>query len=144
MGAAVGDQAPGRFAWGHGGRAGPWSRATGQPSVRPVRAACRLEWANGRTGGCPTTAAPCREGRAREAARWPCVRGEGREPTPTAAERQLRQAVQGRKVSSGTPRAQGRRFVAPSLTGVATGQPQGRNVLTYLPACCQAFYSLSH
>src|SRR5712692_813940 len=55
--------------------------------------------------------------------------------------RQLRHAVQWRKVSYGTQSAQGSRFVASILTVVMTCQQQGRNVLAYLTACCQAFYA---
>jgi transposase len=48
------------------------------------------------------------------------------------AERQLRQAVQWRKTSSGTQSEKGSRFVAHILTVVASCQQQGRNVLAYV------------
>ena len=128
------------FAWWHGVRDGTWSRSTFQPYVRTLRASFRMELETGSRCGCPKTAATCREFLAREAALWTFVRVEGREPTNNAAERQLRHAVQWRKVSYGTQSAQGSQFVAHILTGVATCQQQGRNVLAYLTACSQAFY----
>ena len=106
-----------------------------------LRAAFRVELENGRECGCPQTAATCRELLAREAALWTFVQVEGIDPTNNAAERQLRHAVQWRKVSYGTQSAQGSRFVASILTVVVTCQQQGRNVLAYLTACCQAFYA---
>ena len=69
------------------------------------------------------------------------MRVEGIELTNNAAERSLRHAVQWRKVSYGTQSEKGSRFVAHILTVVATCQQQGRNVLVYLNACCQAFYT---
>ena len=78
---------------------------------------------------------------AREAALWTFVRVEGVEPTNNAAERQLRHAVQWRKVSYGTQSERGSRFVAHILTVLASCQQQRRNVLSYLTAACQAFYT---
>ena len=72
---------------------------------------------------------------------WTFVRVEGVEPTNNAAERRLRHAVQWRKTSYGTQSEQGSRFVAHILTVVASCQQQGRNVLAYLTACCQAFHA---
>ena len=106
-----------------------------------MRASFRVELEKGRACRCPRTAAPCRELRAREAALWTCGRVEGLEPPNNAAERQLRPAVQWRKTSYGTQSAQGSRFVASILTVVATCRQQGRTVLAYLTACCQAFYA---
>jgi len=63
----------------------------------------------------------------------------GVDPTNTAAERRLRQAVLWRKNSYGTPSCQGSRFVEALLTAITTCQQQGRNVLAYLTACCRAF-----
>ena len=129
------------FAWWHWVRDGTWRRATLQRDVRPLRASFRGELEQGRAWGCPKTTATCRELRAREAALWTCVRGEGIEPTNTAAKRQLRHAVHGRKPSYGTQRAQGSRFVASLLTVVVTCRHQGRTVLAYLTACGPAFYT---
>jgi hypothetical protein len=53
--------------------------------------------------------------------------------------RQLRHAVLWRKSSYGTQSHRGSRFVESILTVVSSCQQQGRNVLAYLTACCQAF-----
>ena len=129
------------FAWWHWVRDGTWARSTFQQYVRPLRASVRVELEKGRECDCPKTAATCRELLAREAALWTFVRGEGIDPTNNAAERQLRHAVQWRKVSYGTQSEKGSRFVAHILTVVASCRQQGRNVLAYLTACCQAFYA---
>jgi transposase len=55
--------------------------------------------------------------------------------------RQLRHAVLWRKSSYGTQSHQGSRFVEAILTVVSSCEQQGRNVLTYLTACCRAFYA---
>ena len=57
--------------------------------------------------------------------------------------RQLRHAVQWRKTSYGTQSEQGSRFVAHILTVLVSCRQQRRNVLAYLTACCQAFYTES-
>ncbi len=129
------------FAWWHWVRDGTWRRSTFQQYVRTLRASFRVELEKGRACGCPKTAATCRELLAREAALWTFVRVEGIEPTNNAAERQLRHAVQWRKTSYGTQSAQGSQFVAHILTVVTTCRQQGRNVLAYLTACCQASYA---
>jgi transposase len=129
------------FAWWHWVRDGTWTRSTFQQYARTLRASFRVELENGRRCSCPKTAATCRELLAREAALWTFVRVEGIELTNNAAERSLRHAVQWRKVSYGTQSEKGSRFVAHILTVVATCQQQGRNILVYLTACCQAFYT---
>ena len=98
-----------------------------------------LEW--GSQSACPKTAATCRELLAREAAVWTFAHVEGIEPPNNSAERHLRHAVLWRKVSYGTQSERGNRFVASMLTVLTSCQQQGRNVLTYPTACCQAFYA---
>jgi transposase len=87
---------------------------------------------------CPKTAAPCGELLAREQALWTFVRIAGIDPTNNRAERQLRHAVLWRKSSYGTQSHQGSRFVEALLTVVSSCRQQGRHVLAYLTACCQA------
>jgi len=141
VGEALLEHAQVLFAWWHWVRDGTWTRSTFQQYVSTLRASFRGELENGAAGACPKTAATCRELLAREAALWTFVRVEGVEPTNNAAERSLRHAVQWRKTSYGTQSEQGSRFVAHILTVVASCQQQGRNVLAYLTACCQAFYA---
>jgi transposase len=141
VGEALLEHAQVLFAWWHWVRDGTWTRATLQQYASTLRASFRVELENGRACGCPKTAATCRELLAREAALWTFVRVAGIDPTTNLAERQLRHAVQWRKTSYGTQSEKGSRFVAHILTVVASCQQPGRNVLAYLTACCQAFYS---
>jgi len=53
--------------------------------------------------------------------------------------RALRHAVLWRKSSYGTQSQRGSRFVEAMLTVVSSCHQQGRPVLAYLTACCQAF-----
>jgi transposase len=129
------------FAWWHWVRDGTWTRSTFQSSVRTLRASFKMELQWGSQSACAKTAATCRELLLREAAVWTFVRVEGIEPTNNAAERSLRHAVLWRKVSYGTQSERGSRFVASMLTVLTSCQQQGRNVLTYLTTCCQAFYA---
>jgi len=73
-----------------------------------------------------------------ESALWTFVTRRGVEPTNNAAERALRHAVVWRKTSFGTDSEGGSRFVERMLTVVATLRCQGRNVLEYVTAACQA------
>ena len=66
------------------------------------------------------------------------MRVEGVEPTNNAAERALRPAVLWRKGSFGSASERGSRFVERILTVAATCRQQGRNVLDYLVAACEA------
>jgi len=141
VGEALLEHAQVLFAWWHWVRDGTWARSTFQSYVGSLRASFRIELERGKQSACPKTAATCRELLAREAALWTFVRVEGVEPTNNAAERQLRHAVQWRKVSYGTQSERGSRFVAHLLTVLASCQQQKRNVLAYLTACCQAFYA---
>jgi len=88
--------------------------------------------------GCAKTAAVCRKLLKLEPALWAFVRVEGVEPTNNAAERALRHAVLWRKSSYGTASAKGSHYVANILSVVATCRRQGRNVLEFVTACCQA------
>ena len=64
---------------------------------------------------------------------------EGVDPTNNRAERSLWHAVLWRKSSYGTQSHHGSRFVEAILTVVSSCRQQGRDVLAYLTACCQAF-----
>ena len=88
--------------------------------------------------GCAKTAGVCRELLKLEPALWTFLRVEGVGPTNNAAERALRHAVLWRKSSYGTASAKGSRYVAHILSVVATCRQQGRNVLEFVTACCQA------
>lgn len=88
--------------------------------------------------GCAKTAGVCRELLKLEPALWTFLRVEGVGPTNNAAERALRHAVLWRKSSYGTASTKGSRYVASILSVVATCRQQGRSVLEFVTACCQA------
>jgi transposase len=92
----------------------------------------------GVNGPHPATGGTCAAILKKEEALWTFVSVEGVEPTNNAAERILRQAVLWRKKSFGTRSSNGSQYVERLLTVVATCRLQGRNVLEYLTAACQA------
>ena len=59
-------------------------------------------------------------------------------PDNNAAEHPERHAVIWRRISGGTDRRKGSRFVERMLTVVATCRQQGRDVLGYLTSCFEA------
>jgi transposase len=93
---------------------------------------------DGATGPCATTATTCRELLRLEPFLWTFVTTPGVEPTNNQAEREHRHAVLLRKISGGTGREMGSRFVERLLTVRATCRLQGVGLLDYLTACFQA------
>jgi transposase len=89
---------------------------------------------------CPVQAVAgrCREILALEPALWTFAYVEGVEPTNNAAELRIRHGVMWRKTSFGTDSPNGSRFVERILTVVTTLRMQGRNVLDYVTAACEA------
>ncbi len=119
-------------------RDGTWRRERFQDQVRTWRRQLRAALRRGAGCGCAKTAATCREVLALGRALWTFASVEGVEPTNNAAERALRHAVQWRKTSYGTDSAGGSRFVEAILTVLASCRQQGRDVLEYVTACCEA------
>jgi transposase len=103
-----------------------------------VRPEVRRLLQRGAACGCAKTAGTCAEILKVEESLWTFARVAGVEPTNNAAERALRHSVLWRAVSHGTRSSQGSRFVATILSVVETCRQQGRHVLEYLTACCQA------
>jgi len=87
---------------------------------------------------CAKTAATCFEILKVEEGLWAFTRVQGLDPTNNAAERALRHVVSWRRISGGTDRVEGSRFVERMLTVVATCRQQGGNVLDYLTSCLDA------
>jgi transposase len=127
-----------KFAWWHRVRDGMLNRTSFQVYISGLRAEAREALLQGAACGCPKTAATCRNLTANEARLWTFVWQEGVEPTNNAAERALRHAVLWRKGSGGTGSSRGSRFVARILSIRETCRQQGRGLLGYLAACCQA------
>jgi transposase len=126
------------FAWWHRVRDGTLSRSSFQVYISGLRAEVREALNQGVACGCPKTAATCRDLMAHEPKLWAFVWHEGVEPTNNAAERALRHAVLWRKDSGGTDSQGGSRFVERVLSVRETCRQQGRGLLEYMVACCQA------
>lgn len=126
------------FYWWYRVRDGTLRRSSLRAYIASQRPWLRALLQEGAVCGCAKTAGACRELLKLEPALWTFVRVEGVEPTNNAAERALRHAVLWRKSSYGTASVKGSRYVAHILTVVATCRQQGRNVLEFVTACCQA------
>lgn len=118
-----------------GTRTRKWLKCQIEEWVRPE---VRLLLQRGAACGCAKTAGTCAEILKVEESLWTFARVAGVEPTNNAAERALRHPVLWRAVSHGTRSSKGSRFVATILSVVETCRQQGRHVLEYLTACCQA------
>jgi len=132
------DLADRMFAWWHRVRDGTLSRSSFQVYISGLRAKVREALTQGAACSCPQTAATCRDLTVNESKLWAFVWHEGVEPTNNAAERALRHPVLWRKGSGGTDSNQGSRFVERVLSIRETCRQQGRGLLEYLIACCQA------
>ena len=103
-----------------------------------LRREVKTAFEDGVSCDCAPTRETCAEILRVEESLWIFARVEGVPPTNHAAERAERHVVIWRRVSGGTDRAQGSRFVEQMLTVVATCRQQGRNVLDYLTSCFEA------
>lgn len=126
------------FHWWYRVRDGTLQRSSMRTCIAGQRRWLRNLLKRGSECGCAKTAGVCRQLLKLEPALWAFLRVEGVEPTNNAAERALRHAVLWRKSSYGTASAKGSRYVANILTVVATCRQQGRKVLEFVTACCQA------
>jgi transposase len=124
-------------AW-HKVRDGTIRRSTFLQTVAWLRPMVRSSLERGSRCGCAKTAATCGELLRLWNCLWTFTRVAGVEPTNNAAERSLRHAVIWRRISGGTDSEVGSRFVERMLSVVATCRQQGRSVLDYLTACCEA------
>jgi transposase len=137
-GKALVERAKLMFQWWHEFKAGSLSRSGFQERMRPLMGRMDALLEEGAASGHKKTAGRCRKILGLRAALWTFVRVEGVEPTNNAAERALRPAVLWRKGSFGSASARGSRFVERMLTVAATCRQQGRNVLDFLVAACEA------
>jgi transposase len=126
------------FTWWHELKAGGLSRSGFQERMGPLIMRVEELLAEGAAGSHKKSAGKCREIRKLRAALWTFVTHENIEPTNNAAERALRPAVIWRRLSFGSASKRGSRFVERMLTVTATCRQQGRNVLEYLVAACEA------
>lgn len=126
------------FTWWHRVRDGTLQLASFQTYVRGLRLQMQLQLHYGQQIGDARTAATCGNLLAVEPALWTFVRQPGVEPTNNAAERALRHGVLWRHTSFGTHSPAGSRCVERLLTVRDSLRQQGRSMLDYLTAACQA------
>ena len=138
LGKALVDETKRMFRWWHTLRAGGSTRSGFQERMRPLEARVEALLEEGAACDHRKTAGKCRRMLGLKGAFWTFVRIEGVEPTNNAAERALRPAVLWRKGSFGSASERGSRFAERIMTVAATCRQQGRGVLEYLAAACEA------
>jgi transposase len=126
------------FSWWHDVRDGTITRETFQKKMRPLMREVGRLLREAAVCLPDKEAGTCRELLKLEDALWTYVYVDGVEPTNNRAEHALRPAVIWRKGSFGTESENGSRFVERILTVVTTLKSQGRNVLEFLTASCEA------
>ncbi len=126
------------FQWWHEFKAGALSRSGFRERMGPLVERIEALLEEGAACDHKKTAGRCRKILTLRAALWTFVRIDGVEPTNNAAERALRPAVLWRKGSFGSASERGSRFAERIMTVAATCRQQGRSVLEYLVAACEA------
>jgi len=126
------------FARWHRVRDGTLSHRRFWLEMRPLRRRVEGRLRRGAALGDAKTAATCRDLLELAPALWTFIDLPGVEPTNNAAERAIRPAVIWRRKSFGTHSAAGSRFAERLLTVAATLKQQGRNIVDYMTAACEA------
>lgn len=126
------------FEWWHRLRDGTITRQTFRRYVSPLRKRVDGLIDQGSRSSHSKTAKTCRSMQRLGCCFWYFVDNPGVEPTNNFAERLIRHAVLWRKASLGTKSAAGAIFVGRVLTVQATLRLQGRHVLTFVRAACEA------
>jgi transposase len=126
------------FGWWHRVRDGTLSRASFRVYMRSLTARVEGLLAKGIERGDEKTARTCAKLLKAKVALWTFVRVDGVEPTNNSAERAVRHGVIVRKVSGGTKSEGGSRFIERILTVRATLRLQGRPILPFIQAACEA------
>jgi len=132
------------FGLWHRVRDGTLARSTFQRKMRPIRRRVERLLRKGARCAGPSVPGKCKQILKLAPALWTFVRVKGIEPTNNFGERQIRHAVQYRKVCFGTHSPEGSRFVERMLTTIMTLRQQNRNVLDYLTlAACASILGKS-
>jgi transposase len=122
----------------HHVREGTETRAAFQEFIEHLREHVVARLQEGAACSVQAVAGRCAEILELEPALWTFASVEGVEPTNNAGEHRIRHGVMWRKTSFGTDSPSGSRFVERILTVVTTLRMQGRNVLDYVTAACEA------
>ena len=126
------------FARWHRVRAGTLSHRQFGHQMRPLRQRVEAQLQRGAARADAKTAGTCRDVLALRTALWTFIDLPGVEPTNNAAERALRPAVLWRRRSFGSHSDTGSRFAERMLTLATTLKQQGRNIVDYVTAACEA------
>jgi transposase len=121
-------------------RDGTLTRAAFQKAMRPIRQAVEGLLLRGAYSGVCGMAGSCRELWNHRTHLWRFVDEDGVEPTNNASERALRPAVIWRKLSFGTQRAAGSRFVETLLTVVETCRQQKRSAIAFVREAVERYF----
>jgi transposase len=138
LGVALRTETDAMFQGGHKVRDGTMTRAAFQTAMAPLRVRVEALLSDGAATAHAKHAAMCREILKLAPALWTFVDHVGVEPTNNLGERPLRRGVLWRKNCYGTHREAGSRFAERILTTAATLRQQGRNVVAYVTAACEA------
>lgn len=106
--------------------------------MTPLREQFEAELRRAVVAGIPGLSGSCANILEHQPALWTFTEHEGVEPTNNHAERELRAFVLWRKRSFGTQSERGNRFAERLMTVAHTARKQGKNVLEFLTACCEA------
>lgn len=119
-------------------RAGNLSRDTLHAWMAPIRQQVEVLLEKAVAANIDGLSGSCADILEHRAALWTFVDHEGVEPTNNHAERELRSFVLWRKRCFGTQSDRGNLFAERIMTIAHTARKQGRHVLGFLTACCQA------
>jgi len=126
------------FEYWHAYRDGAISQATFHAWMLPVRAGVEAALERAARADIKRLSGSCSNLLEHRAALWTFVDQHGVEPTNNHAERELRAFVLWRKRSFGSQSERGHRFAERLMTISHTARKQGRDVLPFLTACCEA------
>ncbi len=126
------------FEYWHDYKAGKLDRATFRAWMVPVRAQVEAVLARAVAANIARLSGSCADMLEHKLALWTFVEHDGVEPTNNHAERELRAFVMWRKRSFGTQSDRGNVFAERLMTVAHTARKQGRDVLPFLTACCEA------
>jgi len=126
------------FEYWHDYKDGKLSKQQFDAWMAPLRKQFEAELRRAAKAKIPNLSGSCANMLEHGPALWTFTEHEGVEPTNNHAERELRAFVLWRKRSFGTQSERGNRFAERLMTVAHTARKQGKNVLEFLTACCEA------
>jgi len=126
------------FEYWHDYKDGKLSKQQFDAWMAPLRKQFEAELQRASKAKIPNLSGSCADMLEHGPALWTFAEHEGVEPTNNHAERELRAFVLWRKRSFGTQSERGNRFAERLMTVAHTARKQGKNVLEFLTACCEA------